>query len=73
MLEKKLNELPGLPKYVGKFDVEKLALGEATPKCNMLRPLDGNEGSNAPWDGGSLPGRGCMRRGGSGFELRRVD
>ena len=58
MLEKKLNELPGLPKYVGKFDVEKLALGEATPKCNMLRPLDGNEGSNAPWDGGSLPGRG---------------
>jgi len=58
LLEKKLNELPGLPKYVGKFDVEKLSLGEATPKCNMLRPVDGSEGSNAPWDGGSLPGRG---------------
>jgi len=38
--------------------VEKLSLGEATPKCNMLRPVDGSEGSNAPWDGGSLPGRG---------------
>ena len=58
LLEKKLNELPGLPKYVGKFDVEKLSLGEATPKCNMLRPVDGSDGSNAPWDGGSLPGRG---------------
>ena len=44
LLEKKLNELPGLPKYVGKFDVEKLSLGEATPKCNMLRPVDGSDG-----------------------------
>ena len=58
MFEKKLNELPGLPKYVGKFEIEKLALGEATPKCNSLRSVDTTDGSNAPWDGGSLPGRG---------------
>ena len=58
LLEKKLNELPGLPKYVASLTWKSYRLGEATPKCNMLRPVDGSDGSNAPWDGGSLPGRG---------------
>ena len=54
----KMNNAPGTPKFIGEFEITHIDYGSTVPHIISAK-VPSFSSSSAPWDGASMPGRGC--------------